>query len=153
MENEPQKEIPPQVKELNAYIDSLFDQMDVAFEKQKKAMIYQLAALALQIACLFLAPAPIAAIANVLFWSTFLYGTFFIQPRIGEVASEIDGCFKTLEILGFIEKNPFGGRRKRRTLADLFAPLVRSWQTLKEKAQRETYGQGMPSPVAAMIAK
>ena len=148
-----EKQLPPQAIELNNYIDLLFEEIQEAMSVRQRNMKFELASLATYLIAVFLGNPIISSLAFLLFWGIFLYGVMFLSREVDKKMGELDGCFKTLEILGFLEKEHWT-KRKKKTLKDLFEPMVKVWRSLKEKMQREPYGDApLQSPVAALVSK
>lgn len=136
-------DIPHQLQELSDYIDQLFVELEENSKRHNTYLVMLTLALIGNIAGIFL-PWFITIISNLIFWGVFIYGTYFVQLRGTELHGKIDGCFTTLEILGMMDKGHWTKRKKPR-FSDLFTPLVKVWETAKEKMRREPYGQPIPA--------
>lgn len=124
------------LEELNKYIEGMF-----AFIEKKRAPMRRL--MILGWICILLAwvtPfyfdllfALLGMIVMMVVWIQYL------QP-ISKKLSEIEGCFRTLSILGMMDFDGDSRRRRKIKIPNPFEGLSAAWEKNKAKSQREVYG-------------
>lgn len=145
------EELPVQMMELNNYIDSLFVQLDVAFAAKMRHSKFEMLAMLTLFLSVFSGQGWIMSLAWLVFWVAHSHGYLVLGKRLDYLFGEIDGCFKTLEILGILEKGSWTGRKNKKTKS-IFASIVKGWQDFKEKVQKEMWGvEAIPVPAMSIL--
>lgn len=127
-------------EELDAYIVTLRDEMEIAF--MTSHWHFKLEMIALVLLLILLIAIGDTIITQIVwgFWLGITFLDWFVyQPRVIRSLAKLDSCFETLRILGLISRDDHDGRRKKlRKFRD--NPIERLWAKIKRQKQEEVYG-------------
>ena len=131
------------VDELGEYINGLFDQLELALRRRAKHGLYFMGSWGtwiLAIMCDAAFGGPVLGIlhdaAFILYIAVFVAEWIFILPHYFGIISELDGCFKTLEILGMMDKRDDGRRRIKKYKESW---MYKFWESLKSKKMQQAF--------------
>lgn len=130
--------------ELRLYIERLFADADKAYALYRRGDLLMSATfvtyLLSSIASVWFSPGiwgeANRAVANLLFWIIAGRHWLFTIPFFLGSKDEINGCMKTLEILGMLDKSGDGSKRLKKYKESLTAKL---WDALKRKTRERAY--------------
>ena len=127
--------------ELTQYMDTLMLGLREAVYAAQRSTRLEIAALAVWVLTLFIGTDLISEVAWLLWLFTLLRSWIFIMPKLTKYDSELDGVFRTLDILGMIEHDKHNKRQQRRKkrFANPYAGLVAKWERIKSKMRTEAY--------------
>lgn len=124
-------------EEISAYIERLFVKMEAYMKRSTSSdIIYLLAWL------LWVVGAALQPDFEILFrmgWLFALIYQFYCTMRLNGVFRELDGAFKILELLGFIQPRDGNRGKKKLRVWERGKELVREWTTRKQEMQKEAY--------------
>lgn len=118
------------VENLKEYMDQLFVDMDELFEKSKRYTKLEFITLLTIVVTIFASNFLIMIVAWNVWFFLFIFKTIKIDRPLNKKLGEIDGCFKTLELLGLFEKDPPSGGKKE-SKKSLLARLKETWGKIK----------------------
>lgn len=126
------------LSEIAEYMDSLLKQMREQHALHMRSMKLELASL-FTVILTILAPHAsdwLYVIAINLFWLVMFRNWAIIFPKCYRAADELDGCFRTLEILGMLDKGDKHRRQSKRYRKSWIAEM---WERSKMKSREEAY--------------
>lgn len=130
-------------EELTAYIDQLFVELELAWDTHNRSRFMSSGTL-LVFLLVTMAEAAYPSgwasinhfVATLLFWSVLGREWLWVIPRFLGGKDELRGVFKTLEILGMLEKKGDGEKRIKKYKESFIA---KAWAALKQKARETSY--------------
>jgi len=132
------------VSELSKYIDALFVEGDRQLALSSRSRFLETCAvitflLSLTARVWFDSPVLLVAteFAELLFWLTMIRGWLFFTVKLHGVGREIEGCFRTLEILGYMEERD--GRQKKGQKYRV-SWLEKVWEWTKQNERKQAFG-------------
>lgn len=123
---------------ISAYMDELLTGMREGHRLHMRSAKLELAALGTMIVTLFTPEqySFLYLIALNLFWFTMIRNWAVIWPKVTRCSHEFDGCIKTLEILGMIDR---GDKHRRKSKKYRESYIAKMWEAMKQKQRQEAY--------------
>lgn len=131
------------MQELGQYIESLFAELDLAHRRRAKHRAYFLAAwgtwmLAGMCHAVFggWELDALNQAAMLVFWGVAWAEWMIIMPHHFGIIDQLEGCFRTLEILGMLEPRDRGRRRIKKYKESW---MYKFWQALKSQKMQQAF--------------
>jgi len=118
---------------IRQYIDILFDDMHERFETWRRwSKIEAMAMLAFLISVIVLSSAWAVILGFNLWFIILITKHHWVEKPLDKTFGELDGCFKTLELLGLIELPKPSGKKDKKNKRALFEQVKETWGRLKQ---------------------
>lgn len=119
-----------------AYMDTLLRGMREGHLLHMRSMYMELTTMALLVLTVLIGPDWTTAAANFLFLFVMFRNWAFIWPKVNQHSQEFDGCIRTLEILGMIDR---GDKHQRKSKKYRESWIAKMWEMAKQKKRTEAY--------------
>jgi len=113
-ENADREKAKETLSEIGKYMDDLLTQMREGHALHRRSSKLEMAALGTIILTLFFAEELIHDLAFLLFLLTAFRNWAYIYPKVVRASYEFDGCIRTLEILGMLDRGDKHRRKSKR---------------------------------------
>lgn len=133
-ENADREKAKQTLTEIAAYMDGLVREMRNGHELHIRSASLEFGALWCFVLTLFTGPEILNSLSTMLFFFTMFRNWIFIYPAVHKASHEFDGCIKTLEILGMLDK---GNKHRRKSKRYRRSYLEAYWEWLKNKKREE----------------
>lgn len=125
------------LSEIAEYMDSLLKRMREEHTLHMQSMKLEMAtAFLLPLTALSPVPEYVTTLALLLFWFVIFRSWAIIYPKCNRASHEFDGCIRTLEILGMIDK---GDKHRRKSKKYRESWVAAMWERAKMKSRQEAY--------------